>query len=51
MCKEEKLCPSKVPQGRHLCNYAQLKPIMSKDEYEAFIKEMGLEFDERDWNR
>ena len=24
---------------------------MSKDEYEAFIKEMGLEFDERDRNR
>jgi hypothetical protein len=22
-----------------------------RDEYEAFLKEMGLELDERDWNR
>jgi len=27
------------------------KTVCFKDEYMAFIKEMGLEFDERDWNR
>ena len=27
------------------------KKVIFKNEYEAFIKEMGLEFDERDWNR
>ncbi|MCL2650519.1 MAG: transposase [Candidatus Azobacteroides sp.] len=27
------------------------KKVSFKDEYKAFIKEMGLEFDERDWNR
>ena len=27
------------------------KKVSFKDEYIAFIKEMGLEFDERDWDR
>jgi hypothetical protein len=27
------------------------KKISFKDEYKDFIKEMGLVFDERDWNR
>ena len=27
------------------------KKVTFKDEYKAFIKEMGLEFDERDWDR
>jgi REP element-mobilizing transposase RayT len=27
------------------------KKVSFKDEYKAFIKEMGLEFDERDWDR
>ena len=27
------------------------KKITFKDEYKSFIKEMGLEFDERDWDR
>jgi len=27
------------------------KILSFKEEYEAFIKEMGLELDERDWNR
>ena len=27
------------------------KKVSFKDEYTAFIKEMGLEFDERDWGR
>ncbi|GHT12771.1 hypothetical protein FACS189415_2950 [Bacteroidia bacterium] len=27
------------------------KTVTFKDEYIAFIKEMGLDFDERDWNR
>ena len=27
------------------------KTVSFKDEYKAFIKEMGLEFDERDWDR
>ena len=27
------------------------KKVTFKDEYKAFIKEMGLEFDERDWER
>ena len=27
------------------------KRVMFRDEYLLFIKEMGLEFDERDWNR
>ena len=27
------------------------KKVSFKDEYEAFIREMGLEFDERDWGR
>jgi len=27
------------------------KKMMFKDEYLAFIKEMGLKFDERDWDR
>jgi len=27
------------------------KTVSFEDEYRAFIKEMGLEFDERDWNR
>jgi len=27
------------------------KKITFKDEYKAFIREMGLEFDERDWDR
>jgi hypothetical protein len=28
-----------------------LKKVSFEDDYKAFIKEMGLEFDERDWNR
>ncbi|GHT29200.1 hypothetical protein FACS189432_08160 [Bacteroidia bacterium] len=27
------------------------KTTTFKDEYIAFIREMGLDFDERDWNR
>ncbi|MDR0799328.1 MAG: hypothetical protein LBN18_06190 [Dysgonamonadaceae bacterium] len=27
------------------------KTVTFKDEYIAFIKEMGLDFDERDWSR
>ena len=27
------------------------KQITFRDEYVAFLKEMGLELDERDWNR
>ena len=27
------------------------KTILFKDEYISFLQEMGLEFDERDWNR
>jgi hypothetical protein len=27
------------------------KTVTFKDEYIAFIKEMGLDFDERDWDR
>ena len=27
------------------------KTVSFEDEYRAFIQEMGLEFDERDWNR
>ncbi len=27
------------------------KKVSFKEEYKSFIKEMGLEFDERDWNR
>ena len=27
------------------------KKVSFKDEYKAFIQEMGLEFDERDWDR
>jgi len=27
------------------------RKVNFKDEYKAFIKEMGLEFDERDWDR
>jgi hypothetical protein len=27
------------------------KTVTFREEYEAFIKEMGLVFDERDWNR
>jgi REP element-mobilizing transposase RayT len=27
------------------------KKVPFRDEYIAFVKEMGLEFDERDWNR
>jgi REP element-mobilizing transposase RayT len=27
------------------------KKVTFREEYEAFIKEMGLEFDERDWDR
>ena len=30
---------------------AHHKKVIFKDEYKAFIKEMGLEFDVRDWDR
>jgi len=34
-----------------ICQQEHHKKITFRDEYLSFIKEMGLEFDERDWNR
>ncbi|MDR1666224.1 MAG: hypothetical protein LBS03_00810, partial [Bacteroidales bacterium] len=37
---------------KHIINQQEHhKTVIFREEYEAFIKEMGLVFDGRDWNR